>query len=322
MNEKNHEKEKDWFSNFYHDHPLIMGGFIGGIVGFFFVSPMAMILEHLTHTGTEGLGEHLIELLTLRTIEWSVLFTTMLICIGVIFGYMQMRINKLERTLFQTEKMASVGQLAAGVAHEINNPLSNISLISEKIMMNVREGKGISEGDLEDLEKQVEHASKIISDLLDFSRIPDAEHHDLDVNDLISNTLSFVMNKTGEDIEIIENYNRDLPSLRGDQDRLIQVFTNIINNAFDAMPNGGKLEVETDTSDDGQIEIRFRDNGIGIPKENLSKIFDPFFTTKPPGKGTGLGLSICHGIVRSYGGTIEVAKENDRGTTMIIRFPR
>jgi two-component system NtrC family sensor kinase len=238
------------------------------------------------------------------------------------FGYMQMRINKLESALFQTEKMASVGQLAAGIAHEINNPLSNISLITENIMMKIKEEKGISQGDLEDLEKQVDHASKIISDLLDFSRMSDAEQHDLNVNDLISNALSFVKNKRKENVKIVENYKGNIPTVRGDQNRFIQVFTNIINNAYDAMPRGGELEIRTDLTSDGHIEIKFKDNGAGIPKENLGKVFDPFFTTKPIGKGTGLGLSICHGIVKSYGGTIEVESENNKGSTTVIRFPR
>lgn len=321
MNTTIYRGEKGWFSKFYYEHPLFLGGFIGGLIGYFLVSPIAMILEHLTHTGTENLGEHLQELLTFQTLEWTVLFTVMLICIGVIFGYMQMRINKLEGILFQTEKMASVGQLAAGVAHEINTPLSNISLITEKIKMHIEEEKEITQEELNELTAQVENASKIISDLLDFSRTSEMEQNDLDVNDIISNAVSFIKNKRDEDIKIIEDYDVGIPTISGDQNRLTQVFMNIINNAFDAMPKGGTLEVFTDHVDD-HIRIRFKDRGFGIPKENLSRIFDPFFTTKPPGKGTGLGLSICHSIVQSFGGKIEVESEISKGTTITLRFPR
>ncbi len=321
MNKISIKEKSGWFSNLYQEHPLFTGGFVGGLIGYFVVSPIAMILEHVTHTETETLGEHLGELLTFQTMEWSVLFTTMLICIGVMFGYMQMRINKLERALFQTEKMASVGQLAAGVAHEINTPLSNISLITEKIRMNMKEETGISQDDLEDLSVQVENASNIVSDLLDFSRISEMEQDELDLNEIISDSLSFIKNKRSENVKIIERYNKTIPKLSGDHNRLSQVFMNIINNAYDAMPEGGKLQIFTDYKDE-HVLISFKDTGSGIPKGDLPRIFDPFFTTKPPGKGTGLGLSICHGIVKSYGGEIEVESEIGKGTTVTLKFTR
>jgi signal transduction histidine kinase len=322
MNISIKEGKRRKFNDFYREHPLFMGGLIGGVIGYFVVSPIALIVEHMTHTGMENLGEHLRELLLLQSIAWSALFTIIVICIGMMFGYMQMRIYKLESILFHTEKMATVGQLAAGVAHEINTPLSNISLITEKMKMNIKDLDNELKQDLDDISNQISNGSKIVSDLLDFSRISEMEYNDLNVNDLISHALSFIKNKRNEDIEIIEMYNDKIPLISGDSTRLTQVFSNIINNAYDAMPKGGKLEIYTDFADNEHIEIRFKDSGSGIPKENISKMFDPFFTTKPPGEGTGLGLSICHGIIQSYKGRIEVDSKINKGTTITLILPR
>ena len=318
----NKNKKKRMFSRFYHEHPLLIGGLIGGLIGYFVVSPIAMIVEHMTHTGLDNLGDHLRELFLLQMIPWSALFTILGICIGLMYGYMQKRIYKLEKRLFQSEKMASVGQLAAGVAHEINTPISNISFIAEKLKMNIKDNDMMPMEDLDEISAQIENASKIISDLLDFSRTSGMEYIEQNVNEVISDTLSFIKNKREENIEIIEQYNNDIPLIRGDPNQLQQVFMNIINNAYDAMPNGGRLEIVTGVRNDEYIEIKFKDNGIGIPKENISKIYDPFFTTKAPGKGTGLGLSICHGIIRSYKGRIDVDSKINIGTTFTLILPR
>jgi two-component system NtrC family sensor kinase len=321
MKRIDNKEKKRGFSNFYQKHPLLMGGLIGGLIGYFVVSPIAMIVEHITHTGTENLGEHLRELLLLQSIPWSALFTILVLGIGLMYGYMQKRNRDLEKILFQTEKMASVGQLAAGVAHEINSPISNISLISERLKIKISENERISLEDLEEISVQIENATKIVSDLLDFSKTPELEYIKLNINDLIAHSLSFVKNKRKENIEIIEKYDNDIPLILGEPNQLQLVFMNLISNAYEAMPNGGRLIISTKVHDDGYIEIKFKDNGIGIPKENISKIFDPFFTTKPH-EGTGLGLSICHGIIHHYNGRIEVESKINIGTTFTLVLPR
>jgi signal transduction histidine kinase len=293
----NNRGKKRAFSNFYQEHPLFMSGLIGGLIGYFVVSPIALIVEHITHTGMENLGDHLRELLLLQSIPWAALFTILVLCIGLMFGYMQNRIYKLENILFQSEKMTSLGQLSAGVAHEINTPISNISLITEKLKMNIKDENNMLKEDLDDISKQVSNVSTIVSDLLDFSRTSGTISEELNLNELIAHTINFIKNKRHENIEIVESYDDNVPLVRGDPNQLQQVFLNIINNAYDSMPKGGQLKIFTEKRNDGSIELKFKDSGTGIPRENLGKIFDPFFTTKSPGEGTGLGLSICHGII-------------------------
>lgn len=303
---------------FYYKHPLLISSLIGGLIGFFVIAPAELVAEHIA--GVETIKEHINELSILGVFFFFTIFTLLGAGTGLIVGYMQKRIYELESGLFQTDKLASVGLLAAGVAHEINTPLTNISLLADNLKIKNKDD-GQTEN-LNEISNQVDKASKIVIDLLDFSKSPELELVDVNVNDILSHSLSFIKSKRGENVKTIENYDKDLPWIIAEPNQLQQVFMNIIINAYDAMSKGGRLEIITCASKDEYIKIKFKDNGMGIPKGNLSKIFDPFFTTKEPGKGTGLGLSICHGIIRNHGGRIEVNSNIKVGTTFTLFLPR
>ncbi len=307
-------------SQLYSKHPLLTGALTGGLLGFFVLSPIAMILEHTTHTSTATLAEHLRELFLMGNLAWSMLFTAIGISIGLMYGYLAMRIDHLRRNLNQAEKLATLGQLAAGVAHEINTPLSNISINTESAKMKNKDAA--LGGNLEEISHQVDIASKIVKDLLEYSSPSDIETVEVDINDLLHRTVSFVKGMRREDLRIIESYKEDLPDIMGEHNQLQHLFMNVLNNAYDAMPDGGELEISTDETARGGVKISFKDNGCGIPPEDLSKVFDPFFTTKDPGKGTGLGLSICNSIARRHNGRVEATSEVGVGTTFTVFLRR
>jgi len=225
---------------------------------------------------------------------------------------------KLEEQLFHSEKLASIGQLAAGVAHELNTPLMNISLISENINTMVEDEKVIQNINL--LSNQVYNAAKIVDDLLLFSRKKKSEAIPIDLNEIIENAIS-QLKKIPNNIGIIKHFDSTLPMIMCDSVLLERVFINMIQNAFDAMPDGGKLTIRTDKNNKN-VEVEISDTGIGISELDVKKIFNPFYTTKGPQKGTGLGLSICHGIIQEYNGTIDVKSKIGQGTTFIIKLPR
>jgi len=297
-----------------------MGALVGGLLGFFVLSPVSMLLEHLTHTSIEDLGPHMRQALLLENPEWTGFFTLLGVLIGIMYGYITKRIEDLQGRLLQADKLASVGQLAAGVAHEINTPLSNISLCVETVRM--RSDDPELDKKLEEISHQVDNAAKIVKDLLEYSAPATAEKVDVDINDLLERSVAFVRRVRKEDVGVVENYQRDLPLTLAEPNHLKQVFTNIINNAYDAMPAGGTLRITTDLTDRGCVRIVFEDTGSGIPSKDLAKVFDPFFTTKDPGKGTGLGLSLCQSIVRDHDGRIEVDSKVGEGTKVKVLFRR
>jgi signal transduction histidine kinase len=233
------------------------------------------------------------------------------------FNTMVKNLSETQRKLIQSEKLASIGQLAAGVAHELNNPLANISLNTEMLMRNCKDE--VSAKKLNVIAENVDQAARIVRDLLDFSREAKLELEFLDVNEVLVKALESLKYEI-RDIKIVDNLDPNLPKVLGDRVRLKQVFTNIISNALHAMDNGGVLSIST-RADKKFLEVRISDTGRGIPKEHLGKIFDPFFTTKGVGKGTGLGLAISYSIVEKHGGLIEVESEVGKGTTFIIKIP-
>ena len=231
--------------------------------------------------------------------------------------------KKLEqqlKRLAQSDRLVSLGQLAAGIAHEINNPLTNASL-NVQILKNRLEN---SAGDknilqkLEAIEKNVHKASTIAKELLQFSHQRELEFIPLNVNDVITSVLTLLKYKL-KGITIHENL-ADIPNVMADHRKLEQVFLNILSNSIEAMPDGGDIYIAT-TSSDGMANVQICDTGSGILKENLSKVFDPFFTTKEIGAGTGLGLSICYGIIHQHNGYIEMASTLGQGTTAIVKLP-
>lgn len=227
--------------------------------------------------------------------------------------------KEMESRMMQAERLASVGRLAAGVAHQINNPLANISITAQMLL--AKKGNSADAQDLKLIVDQAEAASKITHDLLDFSRAREPRMEMLSVNDEILKVLKLLSSQLSiNEIKVEHNLDSALPEISGDVKQLQQVFVNIINNAVEAMPKGGTLKIATQTQD-GYVEVRISDTGIGIPEKHLGKIFDPFFTTKEVGKGTGLGLSVAHGIVEKHGGSIGVESKLNRGTTFIIKLP-
>ncbi|MGH9686148.1 MAG: ATP-binding protein, partial [Candidatus Acidiferrales bacterium] len=227
---------------------------------------------------------------------------------------------RLEDQLVQTEKLTSLGLLAAGVAHEVNTPLAVISnyiqMLAKQIPSDDPRQKTI-----ERIVKQTFRASEIVNNLLNFSRTGGAQAVEVDVNTIVEETLTLVQHpfKTAH-IAVAKKYSEPLPAILGSTTRLQQVFLNLFMNARDAMPGGGMLEVRT-AAFNGSVEIEVTDTGAGIPPENLHRIFDPFFTTKATGRGTGLGLSVSYGIIKELAGKVDVRSTPGKGTSFRLEFP-
>ncbi len=241
-------------------------------------------------------------------------------------------LKETQQQLVQAGKMAAIGQLAAGVAHEINNPLAGImgyaQLASEHIRARQQTGIPPSEvlrflGYVENMEKQSQRCKQIVQNLLRFARSSTLEEPEaVDVNDVIRETLSFlshqmVSSRVDLDLDLAGN----LPAIKGHSGKLQQVLTNILINALHALgEESGRVRVETTVSDNW-VRICICDTGEGIPAENLDKIFEPFFTTKEIGQGTGLGLSVTYGLVKGMGGNISVDSKVGEGTKFTVTFP-
>jgi PAS domain S-box-containing protein len=228
--------------------------------------------------------------------------------------------ERMEEQMSQTEKLTSLGLLAAGVAHEVNTPLAVISNYIQMLAKQMPAGDP-RHGIIEKIVKQTFRASEIVNNLLNFSRTGPSELADVDVNRVVEETLSLVAHplKTSQ-IQVVKQLSDGLPPVRGSANKLQQVFLNLFLNARDAMPLGGMLEVRT-AAHNGAVEIEVVDTGNGISREHIHKIFDPFFTTKPGGRGTGLGLSVSYGIIKEHAGKIDVRSTPGRGTLFHVEFP-
>ncbi len=237
--------------------------------------------------------------------------------------------KKMEEQLYHTEKLASLGQLAAGVAHEINNPLAIILGFSDMLLEKLDENSKEFEI-IKTIERQGNNCKKIVENLMTFARAPEKDQYDTDINRSIETVLEVVKNTLlTKKVEFLSDLAEGLPRVRGDAAQLQQVFLNLITNAVMAMPQGGLLTVTTRPNPDrDRVEIKFTDTGEGIKKEHLQKIFDPFFTTRKVGEGTGLGLSVSYAIITKFGGTITCeskaegeAKDQESGTIFTISLP-
>jgi len=224
------------------------------------------------------------------------------------------------RKIGQSEKMASIGRMSAGIAHEINNPLTGL-LTFEHLLKNE---EGLSDKGKEYLEIMYNETSRmreIVTGLLNFSRESSLEMKPLDVNDVIQQWLkSPCSQKEFKNITTEKKLTEGLSKVNGDANQLQQVLTNLCFNACEAMPDGGILSIST-SEEDGKVLISFEDTGCGIKEEHLEMIFEPFFTTKSVGKGTGLGLSVSYGIVRKHDGIMKVKSKEGKGTTFTITLP-
>ncbi len=223
--------------------------------------------------------------------------------------------------LFQTEKMASVGQLTSGVAHELNNPLTAVVGLVDLLLEDAKDPE--VKADLKTIKEQSVRCSKIVLSLLQFARQHKPQKMPVDVNDILEKSFSLVSYtaKTSS-ISLHKELDPGLPHIVADPNQLQQVFLNLITNASHAVQESPSPDLTLKTEKVGdKVLIHVSDNGVGIPPESLRKIFDPFYTTKEPGKGTGLGLSICHSIVQEHSGDIQVRSEPGKGTTFTVELP-
>ncbi|HXG86450.1 MAG TPA: ATP-binding protein [Pyrinomonadaceae bacterium] len=229
---------------------------------------------------------------------------------------------KLEESLQQSEKLSSIGLLAAGVAHEVNTPLTGVSSYTQMLLGMIPETDP-KHALLQKVQKQTDRASNIVGNLLNFSRTGNAsEFTEIDINKLLDDTLQLLEPQLRKSqVEVGKNYAAAPPKMFGNAGKLQQVFTNLIINARDAMLGGGLITLKTQVADSDSIFIEVADTGSGIEPDNLIKIYDPFFTTKAVGSGTGLGLAVSYGIVQEHAGTIEVQSEWGAGTTFRLVFP-
>jgi len=228
----------------------------------------------------------------------------------------------LEEQLQQREKLSSIGLLAAGVAHEVNTPLTGVSSYTQMLL------GMFSENDpkhalLLKVRTQAERATNIVNNLLNFSRTGSAtEFGEIEIARVLDDTLQLLEPQLRRNqIEILRSYDRDSPRVYGNSGKLQQVFTNLLLNARDAIPDGGRITISTSSSEDGSLTIEVADTGVGIAPENVAKIYDPFYTTKGVGRGTGLGLAVSYGIVQEHAGHISVESTPGQGTSFRITLP-
>jgi hypothetical protein len=227
---------------------------------------------------------------------------------------------KLEEQLQISEKMASIGLLAAGVAHEVNTPLTGISSYTQ-MLLEQAEVDDPRTPLLQKIERQTFRAAKIVNGLLNLARPAQTEFGPVDVNAVINDVIALLEHQLrGARIQVRRELSPTPPVVLGIEHKLQQVFLNLLLNARDAMPSGGWLSVSSRV-EDGRVVVEVGDTGAGIAQEHLSRIYDPFFTTKPIGQGTGLGLAITYGIVQEHHGTITCRSSAGQGTTFVIDLP-
>lgn len=228
----------------------------------------------------------------------------------------------MEEQLQQREKLSSIGLLAAGVAHEVNTPLTGVSSYTQMLLGMLPEADP-KHALLQKVRRQAERATNIVNNLLNFSRTGSAtEFGEVNIHRVLDDTLQLLEPQLrSNQIEIVRAYHDEQPLVFGNSGKLQQIFTNLLLNARDAIPNGGQVKISTATDDNDSLVVEIADSGIGIAPENVAKIYDPFYTTKGVGRGTGLGLAVSYGIVQEHSGHISVESTPGRGTTFRISLP-
>lgn len=234
-------------------------------------------------------------------------------------------LKAMTQQLWQAAKLASVGELAAGIAHELNNPLGTVSLRIESVLARTSPDDPNRRA-LEIIEQETKRMGDLVSNLLQFSRRNEEQSSTVDIGQELTRTVELIHHQFRKRlINVVQEVAPDTPLLYADRQKLRQVFLNLLSNAGDAMPRGGTLTLRASGArlDGGTpaIRVEFSDTGAGIPAEHLAKVMDPFFTTKAEGQGTGLGLAICRRIVQEHRGAIEVLSEVGQGTTVRILLP-
>lgn len=228
-------------------------------------------------------------------------------------------VKKLQQQVDQSEKLVVIGQLAAGVAHEIGNPLTSISSLVQ-IIQRKNKDEFIKE-QLETIKENIDRISKIVRELVDFSRPPSFEKMIIDITDVVKTALGIVKyDKRVKKVDFNTEFDKEIPKVEIVPDQVLQVFVNILINALDAVKGNGTITAKT-YKDQDYVYVEIIDDGTGMDQHTLNKIFDPFFTTKDVGKGTGLGLSVSYGIVKKFHGDILVESETGKGSKFIVKLP-
>ncbi|HUT53329.1 MAG TPA: ATP-binding protein [bacterium] len=243
--------------------------------------------------------------------------------LAIAINRMISELHDKQEQLVQSRKMAAIGTLTSGIAHELNNPLNNISLTTEAMLDGLENYSDDQKKKmLQDIFIEVERASGTVRNLLDFTRLEKSKFEPIGVPELIRTSLALVKNEMNlGHVEAEASFADPLPRVRGNFRNLEQVFLNLFLNSIQAMPDGGRLKVEARRESEKFVRIDVTDTGCGIPQENRTKIFDPFFTTKEEGIGTGLGLSVSYGIIQKMDGGITVESEVGKGTTFHLDLP-
>jgi signal transduction histidine kinase len=242
--------------------------------------------------------------------------------LAVAINFMLAKLKTQQEQILHSRKIAAIGTLTAGIAHELNNPLNNVNITIEALLDGFDELPDHKKRTLlNDAFAQAERAGDIVKRLLDFSRYRETSLEKSSVNDIVEISVKMVGNEVAlNNIRFELNLGADLPCVRADRNKLQQVFINIFLNAIQAMPNGGEIMVASYV-DDGYIRVDIGDTGTGMSQEVLERMFDPFFTTKDPGKGTGLGLSVAYGIMEKHNGLITAESVLGKGTTISMKLP-
>ena len=230
-------------------------------------------------------------------------------------------LKSMQNKLLQAEKMVSIGLLASSLAHELDTPLTTISGYCELLEEDIRDEKLLSR--IKIISEQIIKCQKTIRNLLDFSRKSTCEKKLCNIHHLINNALLLVEHRLKiHKINLRKTFDNNVPSLLVDGNQIQQVVLNLVNNAVDALPQGGDIFIETRLNTEAKsIEVVFEDNGIGISSEDQNRVFAPFFTTKEPGKGTGLGLSICNNVISAHNGKIALESRIGNGTRFVVSLP-
>ena len=297
------------------------------VAGLATASFMAMaLLEHFEIVSHAKLGfvewNNLRYLSVVSAVMTSTLFLATYLASTIMEGLRRKEeeMGRVRDGLLQTEKLAAIGQLAAGVAHELNTPLASIAGYAEELAE-------IEKTDDEKMTRytgvirsQIERCKGITQSLLNFARKSEIRVQPVDVNKLLEEAIQYLrFKKRVEKIEIRSELG-DVPPVQADPTQLLQVFLSVLVNAVDATEQGGEITVRSLVN--GMVRVSVRDTGCGIPEENLKKVFEPFYTTKGPGLGTGLGLSLSYGIIRQLGGEIELKSEVGKGTEVVLSFSK
>ncbi len=238
------------------------------------------------------------------------------------FNRMAQELEAREEQIIHSRKIASLGTLVSGVAHELNNPINNIVLTADALNSPREMSAERRAAMMQDVLDQALRASEIVKNLLEFSRAQSAGHENLDLAALLRETLQLSENHMAlAHVALHDEIDDDLPPVHGSRQGLQQVFLNLVTNAVHALKDGGDLTVRARREGEDRVKIEVEDTGVGIPEQDLPRIFDPFFTTKEVGKGTGLGLSVSVGIIKKHGGRISVDSKVGRGTTFTVVLP-